>query len=225
MKKELKYLDNTATVEIRNADEHIQKHWVLGQFYETQRNGMLNYIYANEPKGGKFIDIGASIGNHSIFFHKIMEASVVISFEPHPDSFDHLRENIKANNPNASILLNVALGEKNGHCIMNAHSSDNVGMMQVQESAQGEILIQPLDNYFEDVQGYDVIKIDVEHYNEELLKGAERTLTEGTGTVYIEAESPEELILVDKYMTEYNYKRVEGIVLNHTPTYIYKKIQ
>ena len=57
----------TVEFEVRNPQEHIQKNWMVGNFYETQRNGLLNHIANNEDHGGKYFDIGASIGNHSVF--------------------------------------------------------------------------------------------------------------------------------------------------------------
>ena len=226
MKVELNYLDHIAVVSVKNENEHIQKHWIKGQFYETQRNGMLNYIYQNEPKGGKYIDIGASIGNHSVFFLAIMGASELHSFEPHKECFAELEQNIYSNLNfgQKAFAENVAIGREESNCLMLSHSEDNVGMMQVEETDFNDertTPIFPLDHYYNETKGYDCIKIDVEHYNEQLLIGAERTLTDGSGTVYIEAESKEELATVDHYMNKYGYYRIQNIVLNHTPTYIY----
>jgi len=208
---------------VKNDKEHMQKHWTHGNFYEVQRNGLLSYIYATEKKGGKIIDIGASIGNHSLFFAAVMQAEELHSIEPHPDSYNHLCENMKSNNLTlAGRIYHMALGEKPGLCFMQSESETNVGMMQVKENAEGNVHIMTIDSrtFFE---GYDIIKIDVEHYNEQLLKGAKETFTRGKGNIYIEAETPEVLAVTDKYMNEYGYQRVPDLVLNHTPTYKYIK--
>ena len=76
MEKTLHYEGTETEVVIRDAAEHLQKCWVSGNFYEAQRNGMLTVVYQREKKGGKFIDIGASIGNHTLFFIKVMQAIV-----------------------------------------------------------------------------------------------------------------------------------------------------
>jgi len=222
MIKTLSALGKDVQVEVRNENEHIQKYWMNGNFYETQRNGLLNHIGANEKKRGKFFDIGASIGNHSCYFAIVMEASELHSFEPCPDSHDHLVHNLGLNLSQNWIVHNVALGEGDGKCSMESVSEKNIGMKQVRESDDGKINIRAIDD-MDVFIGYDVIKIDVEHYNEELLKGAAKTFTAGKGNIYIEAESEDERILVDFYMMKYGYKRVQGIVFNHTPTYKYIK--
>lgn len=203
---------------VKDHKEHIQKHWALNVYYEVYRNGVLNHIFINNPKKCKIIDIGASIGNHTLFFAGVMNAEV-ISFEPDPESFAHLKENVELNGFDVK-LINAALGEKTGKCSMMKMSETNIGMKQVIEGNEVDLI--RLDDVPE-VEGYGVIKIDVEHYNKELLTGAAETLTKGTGKVYIEAETPDVLRDTDRIMKRYGYERVQGLKLNKTPTYLYKK--
>lgn len=225
MNKEINFRGHTATVIIEDVKEHIQKHWLVGSFYEANGKGMLRYIFDNEPKGGKYIDIGASIGNHSVFFYSVMNGEV-ISFEPSKESYSHLSENMNQNidiNTFDFELINVALGDKELKGIMQNVGENNVGMKQFVESEDGSVHVEFLDNYLNDVDGYDVIKIDVENYTSEVLLGAERVLTNGKGNVYIEAGTIKEREDADKIMSSYNYERVKGLVFNNTATYLYKK--
>lgn len=219
--KTINFRDKQILTEVRDSSDHIQKHWDKGVFYECQRNGLLSYIRNTISDGGKYFDIGASIGNHTLFFSMVMNADV-FSFEPDLNSYDHLCSNIVLNGLNDRVVpLNIALGSKVGKCGMKSVSDDNVGMRQVDEG-KGDTPILPIDE-LSIFEGYDLIKIDVEHYNEELLKGAENTFTNGKGVIFIEAESEEELNMVDEYMYSYGYQRQKPLVLNHTPTYKYFK--
>lgn len=220
MQLKITYPTGSAKVLIKDEKEFIQRHWIGGCFYEAKRGGMMNYLYRNVPRGGKWIDIGASIGNHTMFFKSIMRADEVHSIEPFKPSYDHLNENIKLNNYKNVTTYNFALGDKIGLCTMESQHPEQVGMMEVRQGDDVELRTIDSCDFFE---GYDVIKIDVEHYNEQLLRGAKRTFTEGKGLIFIEAEHPEELELTDKYMTSYGYKRKEGVKLNTTPTYLYYK--
>lgn len=222
MQKTLHYDGTETKVLVMNENEHIQKCWMLNRFYEAQRNGLLNIVYNREKKGGKFIDIGASIGNHTLFFANVMKGKV-ISFEPQINSFLHLCKNIELNNLEVTPHC-VALGERMGFVDMVCHSPNNVGMYQVEETLDGgNARLITLDHYADEVAGYDVMKIDVEHYNKQLLTGARKVLTNGRGNVYIEAETPEVLSVTDTIMGGYNYHRVPDLVMNHTPTYLYVK--
>src|SRR3989304_890946 len=164
MIKKLTYQDKSVEVIIRNPNEHIQKHWMLGSFYEVNRNGMLNHI-AQFQKPGKWFDIG--------------------------------------------------------QCSMKPMSTANCGMNQVVEGNDVEMVT--IDS-MECFDGYDMIKIDVEHFNKELIMGAKRTFTKGKGDIYIEAETTAERDEVDAMLGECGYKRVPDLVFNWTPTYLYKKI-
>lgn len=210
------YQDKSVNVVITNPSDHIQKCWVSGRFYETQRNGLLNHIFLNQ-KPGKWFDIGASIGNHTLFF--AMMGAEVYSFEPFKESFDHLTKNVQLNNFDVK-LFNVALGHTVGSCSMKQVSADNCGMNQVVDG--NDVALRTIDS-LDCFDGYDMIKIDVEHFNWELLNGARETFTKGKGDIYIEAESIPERDEVDQILGECGYKRVEGLVFNHTPTYLYKK--
>lgn len=221
MIREIRYPHQTSKVVIKDKDEHIQKHWMLGSFYEAKANGLLNYLYLNVEKGGKWIDIGASIGNHTLFFDSIMLADEIVSFEPLKSSYEHLKENVELNDIRNITIINCALGAEDGTCSMQTVHPRQIGMTQVRSGNDTKLMRIDSLNLFE---GYDVIKIDVEHYNKELLEGAKETFTKGTGLIFIEAESEEERDEVDSIMIEYGYKRKEGVKLNSTPTYLYEKI-
>ena len=218
MKKIIKFLGKEFYVSIDNPKEHIQKHWLGGMFYEASRIGMLGYINANDKGARKIIDIGASIGNHSIFFAGVLGAEVH-AIEPNKKSFEHLEYNINLNKLNV-VCHNIAIGAKVGRCSMETISEDNIGMTEVRKG--DDVDIKPIDG-LKFIEGYDLIKIDVEHYNEQVLIGAKETFTKGNGVIYIESESQEELVVTDGYMKEYGYKRVPNLVLNHTATYKYVK--
>src|SRR3972149_7078986 len=126
MIKKLTYQDKSVEVIIRNPNEHIQKHWMLGSFYEGNRNGMLNHI-AQFQKPGKWFDIGASIGNHTLFF--AMLGAKVYSFEPFQESYSHLNANIERNDFVVNTY-NIALGDRIGGCSMKPMSTANCGMNQ-----------------------------------------------------------------------------------------------
>ena len=220
MNVDLRYLGRRTKAIIKDPDDHIQKKWMHGNYYEAQGGGMMNYVFKHEPFRGKYIDIGANIGNHTLFFKGVMEAKEVHSIEPYLKSYNHLVENVELNDFNDSVTCHyLALGDKQGDCSVKVYGHFD-GMAQVTNG--NDVLMFKVDD-LDFFDGYDVVKIDVEGYNEELLKGAKETFIKGKGSIYIEAENDEQLETCDRYLNEYGYKRVEGLKLNHTATYLYKK--
>lgn len=206
---------------VKDKNEHIQGHWMEGNFYEAYKTGLLSYL-KRKGYSGRCLDIGASIGNHTMYFARMLGCDVV-AVEPHPDSFQHLKENCELNNIDVE-LHNIALGQKQRKVSMENQSNKryNVGMMEVVAGA--DVQMDLLDNV---VSGqFDFIKIDVEHYNVPVLRGAENTLkAQKNCHVFIECETWRMLKDTDKIMQEYGYQRNEKVQLNHTPTYLWTKIQ
>lgn len=53
------------------------------RFYEAD---LLEYLYYAVPHAGLFVDVGANIGNHTLFFARYM-AERVLAIEPQPETF------------------------------------------------------------------------------------------------------------------------------------------
>jgi len=60
------------------------------------------------------IDIGACIGNHTVYFSKIIGARKIISIEPTLRSFEVLQRNIELNDINNVICKHVAISSSKG---------------------------------------------------------------------------------------------------------------
>lgn len=199
---------------IKNENEHQQRQWVHGNFYETQRGGLLNWVYKQGFKN--ILDIGASIGNHTLFFAGIMGAKVT-AVEPYLPSFEHLSENVKLNNFDVT-LHNVGISSHKHMAKMLPVSDNNIGMVQVREGNETQMIsMEILLN-----EHLDYIKIDVEHYNKEVLAGA-NMLHKINPVLSIECETKQILSQTDKIMQSYGYKMIPKLKFNHTPTYIWIK--
>ena len=221
MTKIIRFGAHEAQAYIHNPSDHIQGFWNKTVFYEAGHRGMLSYAYRHEPKGGLFVDIGAHRGNHSIFFAKVMGCQV-FAFEPQHDNLSALTDNFAINKIPLSQLSGYALGAEVCEARLMRESESNSGMNHI--SQEGEVVdMVTLDAYAFKVSGYTTMKIDVEGYAEQVLKGGAKVLTEGTGNVYIEIDKPGELEVIDALMEAYGYQRAKGLVFNATPTYLYKK--
>lgn len=64
------------------------------------------------PEQSNILDIGANIGNHTIFFEKVMKAKKVYSFEPITDVFKIMLNNFKNNDLMNVVPYNIAISSK-----------------------------------------------------------------------------------------------------------------
>jgi FkbM family methyltransferase len=216
-----------AKVIVKNQREKIQNRWLHGLFYETQRHGMLNYVY-KKFQGGVFVDVGAAIGNHSLFFACCCHAEQVYAFEPVPALFAHLLDNVALNKIDRIQAWNVALGETTTEVGIRPSNAppERGGMLmsRVDESGTGTRLAR-LDDILqaEGAARVDCLKIDVEGYNLPVLRGARETLARFRPAVFCECETPSQFKAVDDFLADLGYRvwtiNDKPFVMNHTPTY------
>jgi FkbM family methyltransferase len=185
-------------------------------FYEL---GMLEDVCSRLPEQATVVDVGANIGNHTVFFAKIAGAHT-ISFEPNPVALALLRDNIELNALQSRTEVHaVGLGEKEARGAVVNDSPSNLGCARVELGSGGEVEIRRLD----DVVGtrhVDLIKIDVEGMEPMVLRGAKATLARSKPLVLAEAAKPEQLALVEAELRPLGYRKRK--VYNHTPTYLFE---
>lgn len=168
----------------------ISKSWRAGKPYESQ---LLEHIYRREYSGVA-VDVGANIGNHSLWLAKMCGLSVH-AFEPVWS--DELSRNL-ALNPDANVTAYpCALGD--------AHvAAKHVGKGRL-KIGSGNVRVERFDDYaFEDVA---LIKIDVEGMETHVLLGALATLREQGPDVYAETWDGEARRRIDAVLQPLEYRQ------------------
>jgi len=129
---------------------------------------LLHFLRAND----QFIDVGANIGAYSILAASQIGCKT-IAFEPSEKNYSILQANLHLNNLQEFIEIhNFALGEKNETKTIGTKGALTY-ITNNQNLDLQKIEIQRLDDFAEYAQ---IIKIDVEGFEEFVLKGAEQVL-------------------------------------------------
>lgn len=205
---------------VSNPNDILQSWWTLGKYYEE---GLLKFI-KQHYKGGTFIDAGASVGNHSIFFSKL--ADKVISFEPSSDVFFQLTFNKFINNANNIVTYNLCLGEENKivdlytdkFCCGGATLDKNKDPA-ITKGIEKSYMVKLDDFGIEDVK---LIKIDVEMYELNVLKGAEETIKKYKPDLFIECATKEYYEKIYNFLISLNVGyNIPKYVFNATPTFLF----
>lgn len=139
-----------------------------------------------------FLDIGANIGHYSLLASK-EGFSRIICFEPDPDTYNRLCKNISLNKLKNVKAYNIGVGNTNGKLPFSKDEFNTGGNRFVESKKVKQNKNQPLlevvklDDFLpshkiksEDI---DFIKIDVEGFELDVLKGMQKTLnslSEGT---------------------------------------------
>lgn len=141
------------------------------------------------------LDIGANIGITSLFFASLNSKGKIYAFEPHPDTFQRLVENIQINNFENIRTYPMGAGSKNETRILDEVDNHNSGMNRIIGIDSGissgkKITTIALDTFFlpGDIPKVDFIKIDVEGFETEVLKGAKEIIRLHKPVLFIELD-------------------------------------
>ena len=168
------------------------------KFFENfEKRAKLNIEYNFFEKEIECIlDVGANIGYYSLFYNEFFGDKIKIHcFEPHPDSYYFLKKNLSAFDN--IRLYNFALGNENKEDYMSipdheSHRLSNLGTMSIGQNSnnlKAKILIKKFDSLTFSLQQFKsiYIKIDVEGYEDNVLKGMLNFLHNNTN-LYLKIE-------------------------------------
>ena len=155
-------------------------------------------------KAGKdklVLDIGANIG--AIAQALEFSGFTVESFEPQPEVFELLRQNVKGK------CHNLALAQQSGVTVMpklRYDESYNFGgvVLGTASRSNGAIKVEKLDSF-----GYDnvgLMKIDVEGFEEQVLRGAVDTINRCSPILYLEDDRVEKRESLHGFLRELGYR-------------------
>ena len=137
----------------------------------------LEWIKANAiTSGDTVVDCGANHGFSTVLFAKWTGArGKVHAFEPFSHNMAILKENLRLNEITNVICHQSALGAASGNALITTHP--NARIVQESDRIRGteQVSLVALDDIIPD-QSIDFIKIDVEGFELDLLKGAQRIL-------------------------------------------------
>ena len=131
------------------------------------------------------IDIGANIGNHSLYFSDYYRK--VYSFEPSEKIFNVLSLNSKL--VNNIQCFNFGCSNEDKTALLYSISTNRGGSYISSEEKEGEtekIEVKPLDAALQDIGNIGLIKIDVEGHEYEVLEGAKKTIKDNMPIILFE---------------------------------------
>lgn len=161
--------------EYEDLSNHIKRE---RDFFEAE---ILDYLAEHHHDQKHIVDIGANIGNHSVFFANFLSYTKITCFEPIPTNFDLLVKNMA---PYLNVFTTqVALSDHIKKLRMHLNQ-DNYGASKVDKDGPIYVSAKTLDSLrLADVT---LIKIDVEGHEPQVLAGAKNTIDRDKPLVLIE---------------------------------------
>jgi FkbM family methyltransferase len=180
-------------------------------------------------------DVGSNIGETLLNFAKLTgDNGKVYGFEPVPYSFNKCSNNILLNRFNNVSVSQIALSNKEETLFFHeANNNNSGGVFMNKNNTPGSYKVEgiTLDAYVEriGITHLDLIKVDVEGFETNVLKGASETCRKFRPNLFVEVDdinlknqgsSASELIAL---ITSYGYQisKIESLVSWDQPIYHY----
>jgi FkbM family methyltransferase len=158
--------------------------------YERQESEMLFKLLHD---GDNIFDIGANIGWYSCHMAKKLPKAKIFSFEPIPETFEKLYNNINVNEISNVLLNNIAFSSKKENLtfyysplVTGASSSQNI--TENENMSKLECAADTIDNYIavNNIEKLDFIKCDVEGAEYFVFQGGNKAFNEFKPIVFTE---------------------------------------
>ena len=206
----------TYTILLPNADtDYIQKKLRSERVpYELD---MLKDMQRRLSKGDSVLDIGANIGNHTLFLAVVAQCKVT-AFEPNEALCGPLLKSIELNRlANRVRVRPVALGKVKGEGHFTKLVPENMGAQSI-TVGKGGIPIATLDSY-KFSQPIKAIKIDVEGMELDVLEGGIQRIQTDRPIIYVECQTEKEFRTIHDWFTKIDYGYWD--TFNATPTHLF----
>ncbi len=157
-------------------------------------------------------DIGASIGNHSVFFGKVLGAKQVLAFEPQPNVYATLCRNLELNGLTDALAYNCLVGAKSGRGDVVRFNARNLGNTAYAASNDGAVPMVALDDLMDgdEMKSLGFVKIDADGMQMDILQGAKKILKARKPALWIELGRRDPVLGdVTKFLEGFGYSAVQ----------------
>lgn len=136
------------------------------------------------------LDVGANLGNHTLFWSQNIHYQKIIAFEPFAPSYERLTHNVCNNFLKNVWTINKGIGSQKGYTIVKEFNEDNYGgtTLETDIKSEGEIEITDIDSFAEEnnLDKIDFVKIDTEGFEESVLAGMQEVVKRDHPDLWIE---------------------------------------
>ncbi len=174
----IRHLGQKGLVRVMNKTDTILISPSFRGISETYEPAVWNHVMTRIRPGDVIADVGAYVGLYTVAFVKrVGFEGKVYAFEPDPLNFDVLKEHIRLNDLNDRVVLSQqAVGSKDGVARL------NTGLQSVSSLTKDHKQGASVDMISLDTVLYrsclSLLKIDVEGFEEEVLRGGLRLLAD-----------------------------------------------
>lgn len=152
-------------------------------------------LYSLVKNGTTVVDVGTNIGETLLNFARLNPKGKNIGFEPVPATYQKAKHNVELNSFDNIGLVNMGLSDVEETLAFNetnAFHSGGIFLSREQKAGNGStVRVTRLDDFVSEneIEDVSLIKIDVEGFEMNVLKGAQETLSRFKPTLFVEVNN------------------------------------
>ena len=161
--------------------------WTI--YYGVERE-LKSRLYSLVEPGQTVLDIGTNVGEVLLHFgRRVGPRGRAIGFEPNPATLEKCLRNI-ALNPSSNVEVHgVAIGDRPGQVMLGRPTETNAGADRIMSDGRGiRVQVTTLDAFVREqgLDRIDLVKIDVEGFDLNVLRGGEKTIERFRPILFVE---------------------------------------
>jgi FkbM family methyltransferase len=195
--------------------DYIQRSIYLSCFEPEESAWVKNYL----KSGMTFVDVGANVGYFTLMAASLVGTNgLVLAFEPSPYAFARLKQTVENNHLSQVRTIQAGLSDSAGVIklfVPTSLGNHNSSMIKNEGGSPIDVTIQRLEDYLtaNDFDHIDLIKIDVEGFEPNVIRGAAK---------YLQAKKIKAILCeFNKYWLEANNSSPD-LLLNEILSYGFK---
>lgn len=188
-------------------DHLTSQEYLLGTYEPYMQEAFMKFV-----KGGATVyDVGAHSGYHSLFSSMLVGPNGrVVAFEPNPLNRASIDKQLSMNPGARVVVSSYALSDRCGLSAFDTSHSSSQGRL----SHQGDLNVEVRQLDFlithEGFPAPDVIKIDVEGYEEQVLRGGMRTIEKYRPVILCDRNDDTTFPMVRDLLVGIGYEVIDG---------------
>jgi FkbM family methyltransferase len=152
-------------------------------------------------------DVGAHIGNHTIFFAAICQA-IVFAFEPDEHNYGTLQRTVALNALQDRVAMyHAAVSSKIGFGHMVDGPRGTPATRRLSVASDGAVRVMRLDDTIPE-NPVRIIKIDVEGHELQVLLGATKLIERDRPRIYVECQTEARFADIAQHLADFGYRAI-----------------
>jgi FkbM family methyltransferase len=213
--KKITYKDSPIFMYIDSKESWVSKEV---HFHGMHEEHILEVIIDNLKQGDTFIDVGANVGQHSIYAaQKVGPNGKVFAFEPIDSSAENIRLSASKNSFTWLTVIQKAATNFVGDTVFYKYELTDISSRNKnftdRPAKEVKVKTTTLDIELNNLSRIDLVKIDVEGYEMDVLRGAEQIIKKFKPAIILEFSpvfykrlQPQDSMDILQFLFDHGYK-------------------